>query len=68
MAKPRREARVPLRQWGRDLEPESIRQIENACRLPVAVQGALMTATAVVVIHGTDTLSETGELLAERIF
>lgn len=33
---------MPLRKWGHDLEPESIRQIENACRLPVAVQGALM--------------------------
>ena len=33
---------VPYRQWGHDLEPESIRQMENACRLPVAVRGALM--------------------------
>src|SRR5262247_3818650 len=33
---------VPYRQWGTDLEPESIRQMENACRLPVAVRGALM--------------------------
>ena len=33
---------VPYRQWGHDLEPESVRQMENACRLPVAVRGALM--------------------------
>src|SRR5262245_16201614 len=30
------------RQWGKDLEPESVRQMDNACRLPVAVRGALM--------------------------
>lgn len=29
-------------QWGLDLEPQSIQQMENACRLPVAVAGALM--------------------------
>ncbi|MCP4450322.1 MAG: RtcB family protein, partial [Planctomycetes bacterium] len=29
-------------QWGRDIEPQSIAQMENACRLPVAVAGALM--------------------------
>jgi tRNA-splicing ligase RtcB len=33
---------VPYRQWGTDLEAESIRQMDNACRLPVAVRGALM--------------------------
>ena len=33
---------VPYRQWGSDLEPESVRQMDNACRLPVAVRGALM--------------------------
>jgi tRNA-splicing ligase RtcB len=33
---------APYRQWGRDLEPESIRQMDNACKLPVAVRGALM--------------------------
>ena len=30
------------RQWGRDLEPQSVQQMDNACRLPVAVRGALM--------------------------
>lgn len=29
-------------QWGRDIEPHSIEQMENACQLPIAVAGALM--------------------------
>lgn len=29
-------------QWGEGLEPEAIRQMENACALPVALAGALM--------------------------
>ncbi len=33
---------VGWRQWGENLDPNSIEQMENACRLPVAVQGALM--------------------------
>jgi len=33
---------VKYRQWGEDLEPESVAQIERACQLPVAVAGALM--------------------------
>ena len=33
---------APYRQWGRDLEAESVQQMERACRLPVAVAGALM--------------------------
>src|SRR5262245_28139096 len=33
---------APWKQWGLDLEPQSIQQMENACRLPVAVAGALM--------------------------
>ena len=37
-----REKDAPYRQWGEDLEPESVRQLENACKLPVAVRGALM--------------------------
>ena len=37
-----REDSAPYRQWGEDLEPESVRQLENACKLPVAVRGALM--------------------------
>jgi tRNA-splicing ligase RtcB len=28
--------------WGTDLEPDAVRQMENACRLPIAVTGALM--------------------------
>jgi tRNA-splicing ligase RtcB len=30
------------RTWGTDLEPDAHRQMENACRLPIAVSGALM--------------------------
>jgi len=30
------------RQWGEGLEPEAVMQMEKACRLPVAVAGALM--------------------------
>ena len=37
-----REKPAPYTRWGRSIEPESIRQIENACALPVAVAGALM--------------------------
>jgi tRNA-splicing ligase RtcB len=33
---------APFDQWGQDLDPASLRQMENACRLPVAVAGALM--------------------------
>ena len=29
-------------QWGQDLEPQAIQQMERACQLPVAVAGALM--------------------------
>jgi tRNA-splicing ligase RtcB len=37
-----REAPAPYKRWGRNIDSESIRQIENACALPVAVAGALM--------------------------
>lgn len=37
-----REKPAPYKRWGRNIEPDSIRQIENACALPVAVAGALM--------------------------
>ncbi len=37
-----RSAPVRWRQWGTDLEPDAVKQLENACRLPVAVRGALM--------------------------
>lgn len=33
---------APYRQWGEDLDAGSIEQMENACRLPVSVRGALM--------------------------
>lgn len=33
---------APWRQWGDDLEPEAVKQMENACKLPVSVMGALM--------------------------
>ncbi|MGJ8654194.1 MAG: RtcB family protein [Opitutaceae bacterium] len=45
IAIPRFEARAapaPWKQWGKDLEPQSIDQMRNACDLPVAVAGALM--------------------------
>ncbi len=33
---------APYRIWGEDLEPTAVRQLQNACSLPVAVAGALM--------------------------
>ncbi|HCF96135.1 MAG TPA: RNA-splicing ligase RtcB, partial [Verrucomicrobia bacterium] len=33
---------APWRSWGHELDPASIRQMEQACRLPIAVRGALM--------------------------
>ncbi|HEX9734113.1 MAG TPA: RtcB family protein [Thermoanaerobaculia bacterium] len=37
-----RRSPAPYRQWGRDVDPEAVRQMENACALPVAARGALM--------------------------
>ena len=37
-----RETLAPWRQWGLGLEPEAVKQMANACALPVAVAGALM--------------------------
>lgn len=37
-----REKPAPYRQWGKDLDPNSVRQMRHACDLPVAVRGALM--------------------------
>lgn len=37
-----REQPAPMRQWGDDLDPQSINQMRVACNLPIAVQGALM--------------------------
>jgi tRNA-splicing ligase RtcB (3'-phosphate/5'-hydroxy nucleic acid ligase) len=33
---------APYRIWGTDLEPDAVEQLKNACKLPVAVSGALM--------------------------
>src|SRR5213593_604638 len=33
---------APYRVWGSNIEPDAVRQMKNACRLPVAVSGALM--------------------------
>lgn len=37
-----RSSPAPWKQWGVDLEPESVQQMRNAADLPVAVAGALM--------------------------
>lgn len=33
---------APYRRWGEDIDAKSLEQIDNACRLPVSVVGALM--------------------------
>ncbi len=33
---------APYRQWGDDVEPGAVKQMQNACALPVSVKGALM--------------------------
>jgi tRNA-splicing ligase RtcB len=38
----RRTEAATYRRWGSDMDAESIRQMENACNLPVSVAGALM--------------------------
>ncbi len=37
-----RESDAPYRIWGNNLEPDALKQMKNACKLPVAVSGALM--------------------------
>ena len=37
-----RETLAPWQQWGSGLEPEAVKQMANACALPVSVAGALM--------------------------
>jgi tRNA-splicing ligase RtcB (3'-phosphate/5'-hydroxy nucleic acid ligase) len=37
-----RDTDAPYQIWGRDLEPDAVQQLKNACKLPVAVSGALM--------------------------
>ena len=39
---PPRETPAPYQQWGDDLDPQSIQQMQHACRLPIAQRGALM--------------------------
>lgn len=38
----RRPSGAPWKQWGEHLEPDAVRQLENACSLPVTARGALM--------------------------
>lgn len=40
--RPPRHEPAPYEQWGTDLEVESVKQMVNACRLPVSVRAALM--------------------------
>lgn len=40
--KPLRTETAPWRQWGQDLDPESMNQLARACQLPISVAGALM--------------------------
>jgi tRNA-splicing ligase RtcB len=37
-----REIDAPYQIWGENLEPNAVQQLKNACKLPVAVSGALM--------------------------
>lgn len=37
-----RDSLAPWKQWGQGLEPGAVKQMSQACRLPVAVAGALM--------------------------
>src|SRR3954454_12937316 len=37
-----RETLAPWQQWGSGLEPEAVKQMANACALPVSVAGAVM--------------------------
>lgn len=40
--KEQREGSAPWKQWGTDVDAESVEQMRNACRLPISVAGALM--------------------------
>jgi len=37
-----RDRDAPYQIWGANLEPDAVQQLKNACKLPVAVSGALM--------------------------
>jgi tRNA-splicing ligase RtcB len=39
---PLRDTDAPYRVWGQGIEPEALKQMANACKLPVAAAGALM--------------------------
>lgn len=39
---PPRSEPAPYRQWGENLEPDAVMQMEKACLLPISVAGALM--------------------------
>lgn len=39
---PPRQTPAPYEQWGSDLEEQAVKQMENACRLPISVRAALM--------------------------
>jgi tRNA-splicing ligase RtcB len=39
---PQAEPCAPWRQWGSGLEPDAVKQMANACTLPIAIAGALM--------------------------
>ena len=37
-----RDGDAPYQIWGTNLEPDAVQQLKNACKLPVAISGALM--------------------------
>jgi tRNA-splicing ligase RtcB len=37
-----RKQTAPYATWGKDLDPAAIRQMDNACSLPISIQGALL--------------------------
>ncbi|MEO1369986.1 MAG: RtcB family protein, partial [Acidobacteriota bacterium] len=37
-----RKTLASYRQWGHDIDPKAVQQMQNACRIPVAARGALM--------------------------
>ncbi|ACN13642.1 RtcB [Desulforapulum autotrophicum HRM2] len=40
--RPRIQQFAPYEIWGREIEADAIRQMDNACTLPISIQGALM--------------------------
>jgi tRNA-splicing ligase RtcB len=37
-----RKGPAPYATWGKDLDPAAVRQMDNACSLPISIQGALL--------------------------